>query len=187
MRWESLFEDLETQLNGELLRDRATEIQEMVRIERSQVGLADRLRAQYGNVLALDLAGGLRLRGTLRHVGAGWLAMAEGPAECVVPFAALRGIEGMDAKAFPPDAPALGPARRRLGFGAALRALVRDRTRVALHGTDGLLLGAGTLDHAGADYLQLAVHARDEYRRPGAVRAVVAVPFTALAAVRRDP
>ncbi|GER24355.1 hypothetical protein NCCP1664_28500 [Zafaria cholistanensis] len=186
MRWESLFEDLETQLNGELLRDRATEIQEMVRIERSQVGLADRLRAQYGNVLALDLAGGLRLRGTLRHVGAGWLSMAEGPAECVVPFAALRGIEGMDGKALPADVAALGPARRRLGLGAALRALVRDRTRVALHGTDGRLLGAGTLDHAGADYLQLAVHPRDEYRRPGAVHAVVAVPFAALAAVRRD-
>lgn len=186
MRWESLFEDLETQLNGELLRDRTTEIQEMVRIERSQLGLADRLHAQCGKVLVLDLLGGLRLRGTLRHVGAGWLSMAEGSGECVVPFAALRGIEGMDPRALPADAAARGSGRRRLGFGSALRALVRDRARVSLHGTDGSMLGTGTLDHAGADYLQLAVHARDEYRRPGAVRAVVAVPFSALAAVRRD-
>ena len=73
----------------------------MVRVERAQVPLASRLAGHVGADLAVTLAGGLRLHGALRHVGRGWISLAAGPVEYVVPDAALRAVEGPGARATP--------------------------------------------------------------------------------------
>ncbi|MGJ9402328.1 hypothetical protein [Arthrobacter sp. KK5.5] len=183
MRWDALFADLEAQMNGEAARDRVVEIQEMVRIERSQLPLARRLGGHLGGEVTLLLLGGLLLRGRLQRVGAGWLGLVSGGAEYVVPVAALRSVEGVGVRVAPEE----NGGRRLPSLGAALRALVRDRARVTLHARDGAVLGTGTLDHAGADHLQLAAHPLGEFRRGSSVRSLLLVPFDAVAAVQRDP
>jgi hypothetical protein len=182
MRWESLFADLEAQLNAEEARERVAEIQEMVRIERSQVGLWDRMAGSVGSDAVLGLLGGLRLRGRIQHVGAQWLSLAVGPVEYFVPASGLRSVEGAGLRV----APAAAPGRRLVSRGAALRELVRDRARVTVWSVDGQRLGTGTLDQAGRDFLQLAQHSREEFRRSADVRGVSLIPLTAVAALARE-
>ncbi|MEE1620307.1 hypothetical protein ACQ7DA_03600 [Zafaria sp. J156] len=180
MRWDSLFADLEAQLNGEAARDRVVEIQEMVRVERSQLPIAGRLAGHEGGLVTVVALGGLRLQGTLRHVGEGWLAIESGAGEYLLPTPALRSLEGVGARVAPE-----GPRRSKVSLRMALRAVVRDRAVVVLHSRDGDVLGTGTLDHVGTDYLQLAVHDASEYRRSPEVRSTLLVPLGALAALRR--
>lgn len=183
MRWESLFADLESQLNAARAHERTVEIQEMVRIERSQLRLWDFLAGQLGSEITVDLLGGQRLRGGLRHVGVNWLSLREGPAEYLVLDRGIRSLEVAGNRAA-----VAGEAlvRRRLSQGAALRSLVRDRARMAVWGVDGALLGTGTLDHAGADHLRLALHATDGYRREADVRSVALLPLASVAALRHE-
>ncbi len=183
MRWESLFADLESQLNGARARERTVEIQEMVRIERSQLRLWDYLAGQTGAELALDLLSGQRLRGVLVHVGVNWLSLLEGNAEYLVLATGVRSIEVAGQRAAVVDE---ATVRRRVSQGAALRSLVRDRARVTVWAVDGAALGTGTLDHAGADHLRLARHPADGYRRNTEVRSVVLLPFASIAVLRHE-
>lgn len=183
MRWESLFADLESQLNAVRARERTVEIQEMVRIERSQLRLWDHLAGQTGGHIALDLLSGQRLRGVLVHVGVNWLSLLEGTAEYLVLAAGVRSIEvAAQRAAVVEDA----IVRRRVSQGAALRSLVRDRARVTVWAVDGVLLGSGTLDHAGADHIRLARHPADGYRRSADVKSVVLLPFGSIAVLRHE-
>jgi hypothetical protein len=70
------------------------------------------------------------------------------------------------------------------GLGAALRALSRDRAVVDVVDVDGTVT-TGTIDAVGQDLVEVAEHAADVPRRAKNVVAVRAVPFPALAAVRR--
>ncbi|WP_417233543.1 hypothetical protein [Arthrobacter sp.] len=183
MRWESLFADLESQLNAVRARERTVEIQEMVRIERSQLRLWDHLAGQLGTELIVDLLGGHRLRGMLQHVGVNWLSLREGPAEYLVVDAGIRSLEIAGHRAAVAEE---STVRRRVSLGAALRSLVRDRARVTVWAVDGALLGTGTLDHAGADHLRLALHPVDGYRREAEVRSVALLPLVSVAALRHE-
>lgn len=183
MRWEALFADLEAQLNGEAARGREVEIQEMVRIERSRIAVAERMAGHVGTEVTVTALGGLRLRGRLLRVGTGWVAVADGPREYLLPAAGLRTIEGLGVRVL---RAAETVPRVRPGLGAVLRALVRDRAKVTLYCVDGAEAGTGTLDHAGADHLQLAAHPLEDHRRGREVRSLVVVPLAALAAVRRE-
>ena len=64
--------------------------------------------------------------------------------------------------------------------------LVRDRARVGIGGTDGRLLASGTLDQVGQDFVEVALHARDEFRRLPAVQGRSVIPFSAISTVRRE-
>ncbi|MDN5755476.1 MAG: hypothetical protein ACTHWW_01645 [Arthrobacter sp.] len=183
MRWESLFADLESQLNAVRARERTVEIQEMVRIERSQLRLWDYLAGQTGAEITLDLLSGQRLRGVLVHVGANWLSLLEGHAEYLVLAPGIRSIEVAGERAAVVDQTAV---RRRLSQGAALRSLVRNRARVTVWAVDGAALGTGTLDHAGADHLRLARHPADGYRRSAEVRSVALLPFASISVLRHE-
>ncbi|MBB2996612.1 hypothetical protein [Paeniglutamicibacter cryotolerans] len=185
MRWESLFEDLEAQLRAEQWSGQAAEIQELVRVELTRHLLADRLRPLVGRQLEVRLLGGTAIHGRLAHTGRGWLILDAEGREYLVIEAGMASI-GLTPDGQGTAAAADAAADRGLGIGGALRALVRDRCRVRVYGIDGTSLGEGTLDRASRDFVQLAVHERDQYRRAPAVRRVQLIPLHAIAAIRRE-
>lgn len=177
MRWHSLFEDLEAQLEREDAAGLHAEVAERVRAERASVELADRLLAHAGSRLALALARG-RVEGVVVDVAPQWLLLLQDRTPVLVPTTAVVAVQGL-ARAVAPEP---GRVLRRLGLGHALRALARDRSAVAVHAGGEVL--TGTVDRVGADHLDLALHAAGEPRRAGAVTAVAAVAFAHLHQVR---
>ncbi len=181
MRWEALFADLASQAEAAEAAELADEVAERTRGEVARLRLVDRLRPSVGAPLVV--ACGPVIRGRLRALGPDWLLLAEDPAgEVLVSLAAVSWVQGLTASAAAPGGE--GRVADRLDLRSALRGLVRDRAGVALVLRDASTL-AGVLDRVGADHLELAVTAPGEDRRRGAVRAVRAVPLTALALVRR--
>lgn len=186
MRWDRLFDDLEGQLDVLARQERQAEVAEHTRAERGQIALAHRLTAALDQEIRLKVwgLGWLHLR--LLDVGAGWVLAeieAQVPGrglELLVPTDAVLGVERLGPAADPRDS----TASRRFGLSRALRAVSRDRAVVRVHDRAGDHL-TGTIDRVLADHLDLTRHADHEVRRPGAVRGVVSIPYTALAAVRR--
>lgn len=183
MRWDALFADLEAQLDA-ADDDLAAMHAERVRAEVAGVELRDRLRAALGQRVVLRLTGGGGVDGVLRAAGPDWLLVEEAAGEALVPLAAVVLLDGLTRSLAAPA----GAVEGRLGLASALRGVARDRSavRIWLGAGDGGVL-TGTVDRVGADHLDLARHAVDEARRPGAVRGVVTVPLRALACLRRSP
>ncbi|TNM60042.1 hypothetical protein FHN55_19850 [Streptomyces sp. NP160] len=182
MRWDALFADLEAQL--EAADDEVSAMHaERVRAEVAGVELRDRLRASAGQRVALRLAGGEAVEGALRAAGPDWLLVEEAAGEALVPLVAVVLLDGLTRSLAAPA----GAVENRLGLASALRGVARDRSavRIWLRETGGGAI-TGTVDRVGADHLDLARHAVDEPRRPGAVRGVVTVPLAALACLRRS-
>ena len=183
-RWEGLFADLEAQLVAEEAAGTAAEVDARARGEFAEVTLVDRLRAAVDQPVRVVTAGGLAVAGRLERVGPDWLSVLDDTArEALIPVTAVRQVGGLTRWART-EATA-GVVASRLGWRSALRAVARDRSVVRVHLVGGDALDA-TLDRVGADHVELAVHAPGESRRARAVRGLVAVPFGAVAAVRRD-
>lgn len=176
MRWEGLFADLEGQLAAEERRELDSEVAERTRRERALVDLTARLGAGLGSPVTVLLSGSRAVDGELRDLGEGWLLVADGPRELLMPQAAVAAVVGLPARAEEPR------TARRFGMGYALRALARDRATVALDLGEGPPL-VGTVDVVGADHLVLAEHPEGEPRRRENVRRVLTVPFAALRVV----
>lgn len=198
MRWENLFDDLETQLERELTAEELDIEVEEERLRLGRLSVRDRLvalhEAQRGAEyrVAVTLALGQRLVVHPVAFGRDWFSAdvaAEGsrPRQCVVPLGALVGITlepslvtgSLRAPAAPDGHPSLSA---RLGLAFVLRDLCRRRRAV------DLVLGAGelhgTLDRVGRDHVDLAVHDRGAARRASEVREVRIVPLAALQLVR---
>jgi hypothetical protein len=183
MRWDALFGDLEAQAEALERAERAAEVDERSRIEVGALGIVDRLRAGVGAELRLR-TGAFTFDGVLRRVGPDWMLLDEsGGREVVVTLAAVDGVSGLSRLSSVPAA--TSAVESRLSLRHVLRGVVRDRSPVRLCRVDGSTLAA-TLDRVGADFVDAAVHPVGETRRRRDVRDVVLVPFTALAAVRRD-
>ena len=196
VRWDRFFDDLEDQLASEWEAERAALDTEAERLRLSRVLLSERLTLLAGRdgaalaTASFDLVDGTALRATVTGVGADWVALApaDGPAGAVVaPFTAILGV-GMPhadllrtARAAPPRS----PLTERLTFGFVLRDLVRRRAGVAVHLVNGRML-TGTIDRAGADHLDLALHDPGAPRRADAVTGYRMVPFAAVAWLRAD-
>ncbi len=192
MRWERLFDDLEAQLGADDVRELSAEVADRTRRERAQLGLFERLTAVLdGPVLELRVAGVGLVRGVVTGCGPEWVLVdqrGDQPLSVVrdgapdrpvlVAVAAVRAVSGLSGAA--PS----GAVARGFGLGAALRAVSRDRAVVDVVDVDGTLV-TGTLDAVGQDLVEVAEHPGDLPRRSENVVRVVAVPFTALAAVRR--
>lgn len=184
MRWDALFADLEAQAEALERAERAAEVDERARIQVGGLGLLERLRPAPGATLRLQCAGALTLNGALRRVGTDWLLLDEGAGpEVVVAFAAVYGISGLSRLSSVPHS--AGTVESRLGLRHVLRGVARDRAPVRICRVDGSILDA-TVDRVGADFLEVALHPAGEMRRRGEVRDVVLIPYSGLAAVRRD-
>jgi hypothetical protein len=196
VRWDRFFDDLEDQLASEWEAERAALDTEAERLRLSRVQLSERLTllaAREGvapTVASFDLADGATLRASVTGVGADWvaLAVADGPGGAViVPFASIGtiGMPHADLLRTARPAPPRSPLADRLTFGFVLRDLVRRRAGVAVHLVSGRVL-TGTIDRAGADHLDLAVHDQGAPRRADAVSGYRLVPLAAIAWIRAD-
>ncbi|MEP6853185.1 MAG: hypothetical protein ABJA87_11090 [bacterium] len=183
MRWDELFADLEAQADALAARERAAEVDELVRAELSRLTLVDRLRGAGGTVLTVRCLGGARVDGVAGRVGPDWLLIDEPGREAIIALRAVSRVSGLGR--ISGTAPAANSVASRLRLGSVLRGIARDRSRVAFHLIDGDHL-EGTIDRVGADAVEVAVHPGAQFRRRGEVSDVPAVPFSALAVVRRE-
>jgi hypothetical protein len=182
MRWQQLFDDLQSQFEAEEAAAERAESASRARAEVGAVRLRERLAGAVGSPVGLDVRGAGRVYGVLTDIGPDWLLLEDDQGrEQLVALAVVRTVAGLVRRTALPE-PA-GAVRARLDMRRALRGLARDRSAVQVVLDDGGML-TGTLDRVGADYVELALHAADEPRRSEAVRGVQAVVIGAIAVVR---
>jgi hypothetical protein len=182
MRWDALFNDMESQFveSDRLALD--AEVNERARIEMVGIGFAERLRGAVGSRVGVYLGSGESIQGTLAHAGADALVLDEDSRQVLIPYAAAARFVGLGrlSRAEP------SPVRRAIGLAHSLRALARDRTEllVTLGTSAGSVRLEGVIDRVGKDYIDLAAVIPGEARRSYHVNQVSAIPFAALAAIR---
>lgn len=179
MRWDSLFADLQAQLDAadDLALD--AEVAERVRIETGTLTLADRLRGHLADtphaLLAVALPGATVLRGAVLDVGSDMVLLAEEPrGQVLVPLASVVTIAGLGR----PARVEQSVVQRRLGLRHALRGLGRERQRVRILTANGQV--SGTIDRVGAEHVDVTDHRPGEARSPGGS---FAIPLAAVTAV----
>nr|WP_218844871.1 hypothetical protein [Microbacterium pseudoresistens] len=183
-----MFEDLEDQLASGWEAERAALDAEAERVRFARIELRARLAALVADAPALNatLTDGTTMRGRLRATGADWAALdlSETHSTALLPFGAVVqwGLDHGSVLASGSTQAPLSPLRERMTMGFVLRDLARRRTGVALRVRPGTLL-AGTIDRAGSDHLDLALHDAGEARRSHAVRGFRLIPFDAVMTV----
>lgn len=196
MRWDRLFEDLEGQLASEWEAERAALDAESERLRISRLDLRSRLRALCAAEApaVLTLSGRPRMSVHLLALGADWIAASELPADGarvvrsirIIPLQALLGIgvdHGMLLASAEDHGEPTSDLRERMTLGFVLRGLARRRVPVRIRTVEGEELH-GTIDRAGADHLDLALHEAGQVRLAGSVSGFRIVPFEAVAEVQ---
>ncbi len=182
MRWQQLFDDLQSQFEAEETAAERLESASRARAEVGAVHLGARLGGAVGSPLLLGVRGAGQIAGVLVDRGSDWLLLEdEQGREQLVALAAVRSVSGLGRRTAAPALP--GAVRPRLDLRRALRGLARDRSSVQLVLDDGATL-TGTVDRVGADYVELAEHPADAPRRAESVQGVRAVVIGAVAVVR---
>lgn len=149
MRWHTLFQDLELELDGLHRQQNEAETREQIRTQAAEISLADRLRGNVGSDLAVVTIGGHRIVGSLSTCYPQWCLIARAGSEALVPLRAIVAITGLKQRTAPPAR----PTAQRLTFGHALRGLARDRAQVAIETRGGQF--QGVFNQIGQDWAQL--------------------------------
>lgn len=194
MTWETLFDDLASGLETEWEYERAAREAERQRLRIAQLPQHARLTmlAEAREPVTASLRDGRVLTGELLGTGADWIALrpTHSPGLAVLPEAAVVSLaataDALRASIPASDAPEPSGLTARMTFGYIARDLARRRVPVLLH-ADGGFKHHGTIDRAGADHLDLAVHDREVARRASAVRAVHIVAFARVVSVLIEP
>ena len=209
MRWNQLFEDLESQLAHELNGEELDLEAEEERHRLGQLSVRDRLVALHesqDNIehrIALVLTdagqftGANRLRVRPISFGRDWfsaelLAIQSGPASTVpaqfiIPFHAVAGVS-LTREQVRATLTARDPFRHadELAGSLPLQVVLRDLCRRRLE--VGVLQGygelQGTIDRVGRDHLDLAIHDRGSARRESAVREIRMIALDSLLLVK---
>ena len=199
MRWDHLFDDLESQLEHEFGAEEVDLLAEEERLRLGRLALRDRLRAMVPEStesapLRLLLRDGSRVSLALGAVGRDWIAgevasesQSRSLTSCVVPVAAISACfpdaAQLAASTDPGDGgSAVGSLAARLGLPFVLRDLCRRRA--ALHITTRREQVHGTIDRVARDHLDLAEHDPGVARRDRAVHAIRLLPLAELVLVR---
>jgi hypothetical protein len=183
MRWDNLFDDLESQLEQELTAEEVDLQAEEERLRLARLGIRDRLRSLStaavtdDRMLHLLLADRSRVRVAPATFGRDWLAgeLLEDSGrrpQCIIPIDAIDAValsrhqilQSLDPTATEESESALSA---RLGLQFVLRDLCRRRQPVELWLRDGRM--HGTIDRVGRDHIDLAVHEPGTPRRESAV------------------
>lgn len=187
VQWDRLFEDLEGQLASEWEAERAALDAESERLRIAKLEMRARLVTvrQHEALLTAELIDGSRHLARLRAVGADWVGLqpAHDQRLLLVPFGAVNSWEldhGMLLNSVESRALSEPTLHERMTLGFVIRDLARRRIAVRVALRNGTVLH-GTVDRAGADHLDLAVHDAGESRRAEAVRSFRMIPLDALA------
>jgi hypothetical protein len=190
MRWDRFFEDIEDQMASEWEAERAALETEAERLRLSRMTLRERLAAvpvadADPLPIVLELTDGSVITAPVAGLGADWLLASPWGSRsgaALVPLHAVTGV-GMPHPDLLRTARSGGSAgsaiSQRATFGFAVRDLVRRRLGVAVHLAGGRVL-TGTVDRAGTDHLDLALHERGALRRAADVTGYRLVPFSAV-------
>lgn len=194
VQWDRFFEDLEDQLDSEWEAERAALDTEAERLRLARLSLRDRLFAHLGDhaegVPSIEIVDGTVLTGRVTAVGSDWLALVGDTRRSdgvVVPLTAIAAI-GMVQSDLLRSARGDRPASRlaeRMTFGFVLRDLVRKRTPVTVSLAGGRTL-SGTIDRAGEDHLDLALHEVGSPRRGELVTGFRMIAYPAVLSLRLD-
>jgi hypothetical protein len=195
VRWDRFFDDLEDQLASEWEAERAALDTEAERLRLSRLEMRQRIAALQApageDAVSWELTDGSTVTAAPVGVGADWVALRETRPRAgvtLVPFTAIVGIRMTQPdllRTARPDAGAGSGLSSRMTFGFVIRDLVRRRAAVALQLASGRGM-TGTIDRAGADHLDIALHDPGSPRRTGEVTGYRMVPFAALAWVRAE-
>lgn len=193
MRWDRFFDDLEGQLASEWEAERAALDTEAERLRLSRVSLRERLAMLEGREPdaappSFEIVDGTVISAEVAGVGADWVALhGARSVGLLLPFTAITAI-GMahgDVLRSARPAAARSALSDRMTFGFVVRDIVRRRLACAVHLTHGRML-AGTIDRAGADHLDLALHEPGSPRRASQVTGHRVIPFHAVAWIRLE-
>ena len=189
MRWELLFDDLESQLDQEQRDEERALAIESERLRLGRLTLRDRITAmsragESGAAdVRLELHGGRVVQLLPLAFGRDWVsgevrdATAPG-AQCILPLASVEAVmPGRSQLEASLDSPPESTTRlaERIGLPFVLRDLCRRRSGVSVHTAVGS--HHGTIDRVGRDHLDLAVHEPGAARRQRDVRGYRIVPL----------
>jgi hypothetical protein len=203
MRWDNLFDDLESQLEQELDAEQLDLLAEEERLRLGRLSLRDRImtltdaRSGGGSApIRVTLTSGVTLPLLPTTFGKDWLAAdvsgAHPPAQCVLPLAAIASVSLTPAQveaslepgtvAAAGGQPGTGRFIDRIGLPFVLRDLCRRRASLELVTTSGTV--HGTIDRVGRDHLDLAVHEPGSSRRAANVTDQRMIPLETILLVR---
>ncbi|MEO7123673.1 MAG: hypothetical protein ABI400_11270 [Lacisediminihabitans sp.] len=198
MRWDNLFDDLESQLEHELTAEEIDLRAEEERLRLARMSLRDRIVALHAHATENSALGRIRMRMTdettldLRPLSFGkdWFSaefveVSQRHQKCIVPIAAITGLLLQRAQVEPSLIPPAGQESSlsaRLGLAFVLRDLCRRRASIELRLLTEVV--RGTIDRVGRDHLDLAVHEPGSPRREAEVSHYRVVPFSQLLLVR---
>jgi len=211
MRWDDLFDDLESQLEQELGAEDVDLLAEEERLRLGRLTLRDRLLAMTrptatvvgspvrdGSVgasadddLRLALRDGQLVSVSVGSIGRDWLVgELRGPrrGSCLVPLGGIASVlptPAQLARSLDGDDTSDVPVHlsARLGLSFVLRDLCRRRASLDLSTASGERMH-GTIDRVGRDHLDLAEHEAGVPRRAAAVTRIRMLPLEQLVLVR---
>lgn len=158
MRWNTLFQDLELELQGLHRQQEAQEVREQIRTQASEITFVDRLRGNVGRELEITTRGSHEIQGVLTQCYPQWLLMRTVGGEALVPVHSVVAVSGLD----PHIATPAGPTASRLTLAHALRGLARDRSGVQIETVGGQFWGI--FGQIGRDWAQLRIIRQGELR-----------------------
>lgn len=178
MRWDLLFADLEAQMDAASQLDLERRVNELARVEASQLTLSEALRGSVNSRLSIVLGNGTAFHGLVVKVEPQWVLLNEGGRSVILPLAKILRVQGIGAQR------AKTTSNIPFTLAAALRVLARNRAMVVLDldGARGASV-RGVLDQVGADYVQLLQLADGVGRDGGNRQGSVVVPIAALSSI----
>ncbi|WP_313813554.1 hypothetical protein [Glutamicibacter sp.] len=178
MRWDSLFDDLESQFHGEFAAQFRDEVTQNIRAEQAVETWAERLEKLISHELRLRLGPGLDILGVLGPLGDSYLCFETDQADWLISYRSIRSLSVPSGRE---QARRCRMGRPKIKFSTLLRSLMRDRSRIQLFDDSGAAIAEGTLSQVGADFLVLLIHPRDEFARASSVTEQTMVPLSAVA------
>lgn len=199
MRWDNLFDDLESQLEHGLTAEEIDLQAEEERLRLARMSLRERILSLHESAasggspeIRLQLVGGVAVMVRPLSFGKDWFSadLVEESArhsQCIVPLGAVAGLllsrEQVQSSLATSAAPESGRGlSARLGLAFVLRDLCRRRRAVEVRFAGGVV--HGTIDRVGRDHFDLAVHEPGTPRRENEVSHYRVIPFGQVLLVR---